>query len=220
MKLKKIASLMLAGIMAVSMLAACGEASSNSTETPDVTPVTGVAATVNGELDKNAKKISFTEDSVLTNLLTNYYKENPIKDVTWNAGHANLIPVKSADEAGLWNAVKDLYSVDQDDVNDIAGVNDHKQWMTSAGSKTFVNIYWVNNDFVTKEDAMRMVGQKMDGLTLPADNKYTDADKKVHNADLDYTYTGTVAAIEAESKGGTESVWVIAVTVTQTATDK
>ena len=215
MKLKKIASLMLAGIMAVSMLAGCGEASSNSTETPDVTPVTGVAATVNGELDKNAKKISFTEDSVLTNLLTSFYKENPIGSGTWTAGHADLQKVNAEK---LWDAVEDLYSVTEPSSDAI--VINQSNWLKEAGSKTFANIYWVNSDFVTKEDAMRMVGQKMDGLTLPADNKYTDDDDKVHVADLDYTYTGTVAAIEAESKGGTESVWVIAVTVTQTATDK
>ena len=212
MKLKKIASLMLAGIMAVSMLAACGEASSNSTETPDVTPVTGVAATVNGELDKNAKKVNFTEDSILTNLLTNYYKENPIDVGTWNAGHAALQDVLAAHEGDLWDAVNDLYAVNSTNVE---ALNTDTNWLDDAGSKTFCSIYWVNNDFVTEEDAMRMVGQKMDAVKLPSDNK-TDAVP----ADLDYTYTGTVAAIEAESKGGTESVWVIAVTVTQTATDK
>ena len=217
MKLKKIASLMLAGIMAVSMLAACGEASSNSTETPDVTPVTGVAATVNGELNNNAKKIGFTEDSVLTNLLTNYYKENPIKSGMWNAGTADLQKVNAAK---LWDAVEDLYSVTKPGSETI--VIDEDNWLEKAGSKTFANIYWVNSDFVTKEDAMRMVGQKMDGMELPKDNAVAAAagGAPAVAADLDYTYTGTVAAIEAESKGGTESVWVIAVTVTQTATDK
>ena len=217
MKLKKIASLMLAGIMAVSMLAGCKTAT-EPTEEPDVTPVTGVAATVNGELDKNAKKISFTEDSVLTNLLTNYYKENPIKKGMWTAGHADLQTV-SANK--LWDAVEDLYSVTKPGSETI--VIDENNWLDKAGSKTFANIYWVNSDFVTKEDAMRMVGQAMDGMELPKDNAVA-ADAAVGApavaADLDYTYTGTVAAIEAESKGGTESVWVIAVTVTQTATDK
>ena len=217
MKLKKIASLMLAGIMAVSMLAGCKTAT-EPTEEPDVTPVTGVAATVNGELDENAKKISFTEDSVLTNLLTNYYKENPIKKGMWTAGHADLQTV-SANK--LWDAVEDLYSVTNPNSDTIT--IDETNWLKKAGSKTFANIYWVNSDFVTKEDAMRMVGQAMDGMELPKDNAVA-ADAAVGApavaADLDYTYTGTVAAIEAESKGGTESVWVIAVTVTQTATDK
>ena len=215
MKLKKIASLILARIVTVSMLPGCKTAT-GPTEEPDVTPVTGVAATVNGELDENAKKISFTEDSVLTNLLTNYYKENPIKSGVWTAGYADL---QTVGEDKLWDAVEDLYSVKKANSDKIT-IN-KSNWLEKAGSKTFANIYWVNSDFVTKEDAMRMVGQKMDGLTLPADNKYTDGSTMtVVAADLDYTYTGTVAAIEAESKGGTESVWVIAVTITQTATDK
>ena len=54
MKLKKIASLALAGIMAVSMLTACGEANNNDdtqkpTE-PDVTPAAGYSATFEGRL--------------------------------------------------------------------------------------------------------------------------------------------------------------------------
>ena len=51
MKLKKIASLMLAGIMAVSMLAACGEASSNGGNggTGDVTPTSTYTSTIMGK---------------------------------------------------------------------------------------------------------------------------------------------------------------------------
>ena len=94
MKLKKIASLMLAGIMAVSMLAGCGEASSNSTETPDVTPVTGVAATVNGELNANKDKISFTDDKVVTDLLTNYFKGLPGA----NALRGRLMDLRTLDD--------------------------------------------------------------------------------------------------------------------------
>ena len=53
MKLKKIASLALAGIMAVSMLAGCKDGSSSSTPTePDVNPVdSSLANYVNNELD-------------------------------------------------------------------------------------------------------------------------------------------------------------------------
>ena len=54
MKLKKIASLALAGVMAVSMLTACGEANNiddtqKPTE-PDVTPAAGYSATFEGRL--------------------------------------------------------------------------------------------------------------------------------------------------------------------------
>ena len=79
MKLKKIASLALAGIMAVSMLAGCKDNPSSSSEptTPPET-VTGAAAAINAELDENKDQISFENNSVVEDLLTNYYKNNPI----------------------------------------------------------------------------------------------------------------------------------------------
>ena len=39
--------------------------------------------------------------------------------------------------------------------------------------ETYVDVYYVNSDFVTKNDALRMAGQLVDGLNLPADNKAT-----------------------------------------------
>ena len=218
MKLKKIASLALAGIMAVSMLAGCKDGSSSSEPTNPVTPVTGAAAIVNNELSNNKDNVSFTDNSILTDLLANFYKENPIEVGTWTAGHANLV---SATSDKLWDAVMGLYDVDKK--NNIDDASNRILWLESAGSKTYCNIYWVNNDFVTKDDALRMVGQAMDNVTLPKDNYVkANANPSVNEekATLDYTYTGSVAAIEAQSKGGTESVWVIAVTVTQTATNK
>ena len=203
MKLKKIASLALAGIMAVSMLAGCKDGSSSSEPTNPVTPVTGAASIVNNELNSNKDNISFTDNSILTDLLTNFYKENPIEAGTWTAGNANLVNVTSTK---LWDAVKDLYDVAN--VNNITDVNNHYTWVKSAGSKTFCNIYWINNDFVTKDDALRMVGQAMDNITLPKDdgikanNASTDPVIQLgQKATLNYTYTGSVAAIEAQSKG-------------------
>ena len=70
MKLKKIASLALAGVMAVSMLTACGEANNNNdtqkpTE-PDTTPATGYSATFEGRLSaSSAAKISMSDNADL-----------------------------------------------------------------------------------------------------------------------------------------------------------
>ena len=54
MKLKKIASLALAGVMAVSMLAGCQNTSVNPepTPNPDPTPATGYSAKLGDEIDK------------------------------------------------------------------------------------------------------------------------------------------------------------------------
>ena len=164
MKLKKIASLMLAGIMAVSMLAGCKSAT-EPTEEPEVTPVTGAAATVNGELDANKDKINFTDNTVLTNLLTNYYKENPIDSTKWNAGNVSLT---ATGDAKLIEAANEVLGV----AGDISTMKS-----TQTGSKTYLDIYYVNSDFVTKEDALRMAGQYVDGLELYENNEVKSGGK-------------------------------------------
>ena len=72
MKLKKIASLALAGIMAVSMLTACGEGDSNSTVTPPVdnTTSTGLSAQLGAEAsDLTNSKVTFADSTALNNAL-------------------------------------------------------------------------------------------------------------------------------------------------------
>jgi len=74
MKLKKIASLALAGVMAVSMLTACGEAGNNDntqkpTE-PDVTPAAGYSAIFEDRLSaKSDANISMSDSADLNNAL-------------------------------------------------------------------------------------------------------------------------------------------------------
>ena len=209
MKLKKIASLMLAGIMAVSMLAACGEASSNSTETPDVTPVTGVAATVNGELNANKDKISFTDNDVVTDLLESYFAENPIKAGTWTNAANGVVVNNNADFNGLKSSLTNVLGAKNYNfsTNGFAG--------NTNEDGTYFELYIVGSSYVSEENALRMVGQHLDDVKLADDNK-----AETDPATKDLSYTGTVAAIEAESKGGTESVWVIVATITQTSADK
>ena len=72
MKLKKIVSLALAGIMAVSMLTACGEGDSNSTVTPPVdnTTSTGLSAQLGAEAsDLTNSKVTFADSTALNNAL-------------------------------------------------------------------------------------------------------------------------------------------------------
>ena len=216
MKLKKIASLMLAGIMAVSMLAGCKDnPSSNSEPTTPVTPVTGAAAIVNGELNEKKDVISFSDSDVMTNLLTNYYKENPISGNAWNAGHNVLTDTK---DTKLYDAMNDLIGVTDGKKIDKVELADHDTYgLKSSGEYTYCTIYYVNNDFVTEEDALRMAGQLVDDLDMPKDHEWVDNNM---TKGLNFAYTGDIAAIEAESKGGTESVWVVAVAITLTATDK
>ena len=73
MKLKKIASLMLAGIMAVSMLAGCKGASSSTPTNPDEPVAPGMVGKVIAALDENVtKKVNFSADSELQTVLDAY----------------------------------------------------------------------------------------------------------------------------------------------------
>ena len=203
MKLKKIASLMLAGIMAVSMLAGCKTGTEPTDPETPATPVTGVAATVNNELDENAEKISFTDNKVVEDLLVKYYTENPVDKDTWTKAGVDVL--SSRVYAG------DPRSAVEEILGSTEGMFEANITNNVTDKHTVVEMYILNSEYVTKENALRMVGQRLDDVNLPKEN----ADQK-----KDYSYTGTIAAIEAESKGGTESVWVIVASITQAPADK
>ena len=85
MKLKKIASLLLAGVMAVSMLTACGDNISDDTngdDNTDTTPAAGYSATFEGRLgDKADANISMSDSADLNAAL---------KAAMEFASHANI----------------------------------------------------------------------------------------------------------------------------------
>ena len=69
MKLKKIASLMLAGVMAVSMLAGCSNTAVDPEPTPDPTPDSNYGTTLWNYLDEGKSKITFQSNSALDTAL-------------------------------------------------------------------------------------------------------------------------------------------------------
>ena len=73
MKLKKIASLALAGIMAVSMLAGCGEGIGNSGSSSRIPTVTGYSASVQAKLSNTAQKKVALSDSADLKVLAGCY---------------------------------------------------------------------------------------------------------------------------------------------------
>ena len=109
MKLKKIASLMLAGIMAVSMLAACGNANSNGgnggegegegTQTSGYSSVFGKAVS---DTVKDMKYVTFQDnaaDQAALNKSVNFLSGPSIEDVANNQRIATLVDVDNTDKA-------------------------------------------------------------------------------------------------------------------------
>ena len=125
MKLKKIVSLALAGIMAVSMLTACGEGDSNSTVTPPVdnTTPTGLSAQLGAEAsDLTNSKVTFADSTALNNAL---------KHAVGNIGDSSIDQAFGAGIPGVtylgdlqgWAAVGAAVGVLEDDMDvDVAMV--------------------------------------------------------------------------------------------------
>ena len=203
MKLKKIASLMLAGIMAVSMLAACKSDSSSTPADPDteVTPVTGAAAAINAELDKNKEVISFKDDTAIEDMMKVYFENNKIAAPIW-AG-------VSADEMDdLSGYIGNIIDADVDDLDDVKNLLSNDE---ATESKTGVFVYAVNAKMFTESAALKYLGQQIDMLEMATENA---AGTK------NYSFDGTVSVVKAETKGGEESIWVVALTVTRNLSDK
>ena len=218
MKLKKIASLALAGVMAVSMLTACDTASNGNTDGNDdviVTPVpTSIVTAVNdGQSATNDVKINFTSDATLDAALAN--------------------AVKSRGDIGTQTEIEKVISgltgvkVGIDEVKGETGWTYHDgifgigTWTldTSVDGKSITELAVMRLDGVLSEDAaLKNAAKRIDNVVaeltattygrVSADDKYTD-----------YAYTGTVSMVSAETVAGTTNDFV-AYTITQTTSVK
>ena len=121
MKLKKIASLALAGIMAVSMLTACGEGDSNSTVTPPVdnTTSTGLSAQLGDEASAlTNSKVTFADSTTLNNALK--HAVGNIGDRTISQAFIqgiNAVDYLGSNRMQSWDAVRAAVGVLEDDMD-------------------------------------------------------------------------------------------------------
>ena len=203
MKLKKIASLALAGIMAVSMLAGCngsngGNSGSSSSE---VTTVNGAAAAINAELDENKELISFSEDSSLDNVVKAYFASNPIAASDW----------KNTDKEELISEAKDINSVIGADKDQLANLEEVLKRGTDAKKISGLVVYGFNAKMFTQSAALKYIGQYIDHMSIAEEN---------NTGSKNYTYDGIVSVTEVKSKGNEESVWVVAIEITKDLADK
>ena len=119
MKLKKIVSLALAGIMAVSMLTACGEGDSNSTVTPPVdnTTPTGLSAQLGAEAsDLTNSKVTFADSTALNNALKHAVGNIGDRSIG-EAFNRNINAVTYLGSMRRWDAVRAAVGVLEDDMD-------------------------------------------------------------------------------------------------------
>ena len=207
MKLKKIVSLALAGIMAVSMLTACG---SNSTENGGAssegnTATTGVSAALYDELSLTAQRnVTFSDSSKLDAALKEVV-ENYVSEADAVAAYRNGFAHDNTTLAAAWTKLADKL----DAVENI-GVNVYKADKTSTGVVIAVAGQGMSDQAILEETA-EWIEDAVEGfIAESADGKYG------------YTYTASASIVEKSGVGamGTNrTVKYIAVSVTRTVTE-
>ena len=218
MKLKKIASLMLAGVMAVSMLAACGD--NSSTTTPVVPPVDDNTATsaisdaLNDQLfSKQADLLSFESNSKLASLLDRIAEDDEdfeIRDnLVSNAARPTLLsPVFDADIANIVNAAFNGTTPLVRMTNGDIAVN-------HDDNRAYLYVYTVDGSMQDVDQIARAVMNGVNGLQ---EHVY-DVAGIVDNAtrSQDYEYKGYAEMVKITNDNSSDTAWVVAVLVEQHA---
>ena len=227
MKLKKIASLMLAGVMAVSMLTACGGNTTDDTqkpEEPDVTPSTSASAqTLVSNMSKKAQNmvtaVSNSDlDAALKSAVEDYFSN---ADVVKYGQVFEIYPYgygvnpSDARRTDIGEAlVKNLNAYD-DEIGNLNKIG------FKADARTAVEVYGVNGS-VTDKDVLEQLGHK---ITQSVENLMPEDTTKYDNAThvqqyIDYDYEVSVSIVTANGRvwGIEDTVKFVAVAVTRTGT--
>ena len=242
MKLKKIASLALAGIMAVSMLTACNTASEqpqNPTTPPTTTPATGKSAVFEAALSDLADvKITMSDSNDLQTALDtaaqNVGSATIIDFTTAIRAAGNVRTIANFDPSGtvyLAPRFMATTSIPAGDLSVTADDMDAVTVQTAFGRLVPVNTDDVANEVVTmlfavdgfigEDAAVKQVAEALDSYIgdLQIDNDMSQfEDGFIDHTTLHYTYTGSVSVTNralAENHG--MSLNIIAVQITRTA---
>ena len=222
MKLKKIASLMLAGVMAVSMLAACGE--SNSTTTPVVPPVdddtttSAISAALNDQLfSKQADLLSFESNSKLASLLDRIAEDDEDFEIRDNlvsgAGRPTLLnPGVDADINNIVNAAFNGTNPAVTMTNAAIAVN-------HDDNRAYLYVYTVDGSMQDVDQIARAVMNGVAGNGLQ-DHVYDVAgivDNGFTPEQMDYEYKGYAEMVKITNDNSSDTAWVVAVLVEQHA---
>ena len=225
MKLKKIASLMLAGVMAVSMLTACGGNTTDDTqkpEEPDVTPSTSASAqTLVSNMSKEAQnKVTAVANSDLTAAL-----QSAVTDYFSNADVVKYGKVFEIRDTWYGMASADARNTDIGEalVENLGAYDNEVANLNTVGAKTdartVVEVYGVNGS-VTDKDVLEQLGHKIeDEIVALKNDDIGKVDGQVNVRQyIDYDYDVSVSIVTANGRvwGIEDTVKFVAVAVTRT----
>ena len=212
MKLKKIASLALAGVMAVSMLTACGEANNNDdtqkpTE-PDVTPAAGYSATFENRLSAlAASNIDMSDSADLNAALKaamDFAADSHIaKDygLNWNDTVNFIASTKNGSDLNqvaielVSKADTDKESMNQTSAEDTLKVlNPLNNKVPYGKDNVDVVMLYVVDGGLSTDAAVMEVADKVNSEIEELVKTYNTVDTDAATHEVDYNYTGSVSA--------------------------
>ena len=220
MKLKKIASLMLAGVMAVSMLAGCnGAPVDDNTDDNNgnvVTPTSIVTAVNNGQSATNRVKIDFTADAALDSALTKAVKS--IGD-RWDSTGLNVEMVRLTGNDLIENDT--FYTGDGNSMFGTAVNPNDDPWKNIDG--TVIEGMWamplmnvMSDKAAAEKAAAKIINEVVAELD---DTTYAEGDTVSGEKYCDFSYTGTVSMVSSVENDGTVNYY-FAFVITQTTAVK
>ena len=230
MKLKKIASLMLAGVMAVSMLTACGDNTINNPEQPnqpeEPTPA-GYSSVLGDALvaqnvvnrkvhmqdsnDLNAAlktAMEFAGEDIVSGIYDALFANMPVYINPADGDATQLVASKLVD---VMDSVNDANDLDSQDAiaNLYATRGNHDEDLN-------VTMLYVVNDGVSENAALEYIAAEISDAVKELDIDYdgTTTDDK---AEVEYEYTGSVSAdsVKLDANHG-KGLTFIAVQITRT----
>ena len=228
MKLKKIASLALAGVMAVSMLAGCKGTDGSNNSSSTTTAASIIDAVNNGQDGANKVKVAFTADSKLEdaakkavaahNDTFDYYfisnKSDCVKEI---ADYAAIVATK--------NAVSDFYKN-----NTATGAQPTNPAPKDGEKNVYFNVVSLGTSAASTTFLMNHAASlidadvaKLDDTTLVTKDEATGtwAGSQTMDDDTyyDFSYTGTACLFSAPNSDGSTNYYM-AYTITQTVAKK
>ena len=222
MKLKKIASLALAGIMAVSMLTACGDGAGSDGTTNDSSSevvTSGTSSTFYNELTKaarNAIKSAADDadlDAALAQAVKDYVSESEMQQIASQIiSGGNYVAVNEYVSVGGANtvAVKVADKVDADlrIVNTLGSTSGNLNDKNMTAIDVYRSYFGVSDQLILDDAASELSGYIAALPTVSADGKY----------EYSYVVSTSIASKTFEVEGTSVTVKYLAVQVDRTAT--
>ena len=221
MKLKKIASLMLAGVMAVSMLAACGD--SSSTTTPVVPPVDDNTATsaisdaLNDQLfSKQADLLSFESNSKLASLLDRIAEDDEDFEIRDNLVSGAARPTLLA-PGGVNADITNIVNAAFNGTNPAVVMTNADIATNHDDNRAYLYVYTVDGSMQDVDQIARAVMNGVNGLQDRVYDVAGIVDNGTIPQQTDYEYKGYAEMVKITNDNSSDTAWVVAVLVEQHA---